>query len=178
MTVSIKPKYEIAGEYIIQYPVQLKATEPAIGAHLITPRSAYTHHGIYIGDNKVIHYSGLADGFSAGSIEETSLAAFEAGNGFSIKTYAHQHFHGQEVVDRARSRLGEDQYHLLFNNCEHFCEWCIDDKHYSEQIEQVKTASTQGLVAFTVLRAITPPQVSIPLSVVYGAYCWLQKDKN
>jgi len=122
----------------------------------------------------------MADSLSltTGVVEETSLEAFSATNGFTVKTYASPRFSSQEVVDRARSRLGEDQYHLLFNNCEHFCEWCINDKHHSEQIEQVKTASTQGLVAFTVLRALTPPQVSIPLSIAYGVHCWLQKDKR
>ena len=32
------------------------------GKHLITQRLGYTHHGIYAGNNSVIHYSGLAEG--------------------------------------------------------------------------------------------------------------------
>ena len=34
--------------------------EPPIGAHLITSRKGYNHHGLYIGRGKVIHYSGMA----------------------------------------------------------------------------------------------------------------------
>ena len=26
----------------------------------------------------------------------------------------------------ARSRLGERSYRILTNNCEHFCEWCLN----------------------------------------------------
>ncbi|MDE5831871.1 MAG: lecithin retinol acyltransferase family protein [Desulfovibrio sp.] len=30
----------------------------------------------------------------------------------------------EETISRARSRLGENRYNLLFNNCEHFAIWC------------------------------------------------------
>jgi hypothetical protein len=30
----------------------------------------------------------------------------------------------EETVNRARSRLGENRYNLVFNNCEHFALWC------------------------------------------------------
>jgi hypothetical protein len=38
-------------------------------------------------------------------------------------------------VRRARSRLGERHYHLLRNNCEHFCNWCQLGESRSEQVE-------------------------------------------
>jgi hypothetical protein len=41
-------------------------------------------------------------------------------------------------VERARSRLGEDRYRFLSNNCEHFCEWCIAGSSRSTQIEELK----------------------------------------
>ena len=34
-----------------------------IGSHLKVARLGYTHHGIYIGDNKVIHYAGFCETF-------------------------------------------------------------------------------------------------------------------
>lgn len=37
---------------------------PNFGDHVVTKRSLYTHHGIYIGDKKVIQYSGYAIGFN------------------------------------------------------------------------------------------------------------------
>jgi hypothetical protein len=42
-----------------------------------------------------------------------------------------------EVVCRARSRLGEDRYHLLENNCEHFCEWCVRGQPRSYQVDEL-----------------------------------------
>lgn len=180
MTIRIRPKYAIPEEYDIQYPVLVKTIEPAIGSHLVTSRMGYTHHGIYIGNDKVIHYSGMADdlSFTTGAIEKTSMEAFMAGNDFTVRTYISPRFSGQDVVERAHSRLGENKYNLLSNNCEHFCEWCINEIHRSEQVEQAKTASTKGLLLYTGLRMLTPPQISIPLSIAYGAYCLLQKDKT
>ena len=31
-----------------------------LGAHLVTPRCGYTHHGIHVGDGQVVHYMGLS----------------------------------------------------------------------------------------------------------------------
>jgi hypothetical protein len=40
------------------------------------------------------------------------------------------------VIRRARSRIGENGYRLLSNNCEHFCEWCLHGEPRSEQVER------------------------------------------
>ena len=32
---------------------------PPEGAHLVTPWMGYTHHGIHVGDGKVVHYGAL-----------------------------------------------------------------------------------------------------------------------
>jgi hypothetical protein len=45
-----------------------------------------------------------------------------------------QSFIADVVVDRAMSRLGERQYNLLFNNCEHFASWCKIGISQSKQI--------------------------------------------
>jgi Lecithin retinol acyltransferase len=39
-------------------------------------------------------------------------------------------------VRRARSRIGEDDYRLLTNNCEHFCNWCLCGVSRSAQVER------------------------------------------
>lgn len=44
---------------------------------------------------------------------------------------------GVEVARRARSRLGENRYNLLTNNCEHFCEWCVRGEHRSYQVDEL-----------------------------------------
>lgn len=115
------------------------------GDHLVTPRIGYTHHGIFVGNDRVVHYSGFADGISKGVIEVTSLKAFCNGNKVTVRTYAIRKYSHEESVTRAYSRLGEDLYNLLINNCEHFATWCITGWHSSEQvIQHIKAASDIG----------------------------------
>lgn len=111
------------------------------GDHLISQRFGYTHHGIYIGNNQVIHYSGLADGLRGGPIEITTLDAFSAGKKVRIHRYEEPLFSGDSAVHRARSRLGENRYDLHANNCEHFCSWVRMGDHVSKQVQAVETAS-------------------------------------
>jgi Lecithin retinol acyltransferase len=40
--------------------------EPPLACHLVTPRTLYNHHGIYVGNGRVIHYAGLAHGLRRG----------------------------------------------------------------------------------------------------------------
>ena len=42
-----------------------------------------------------------------------------------------------QIVGRARSRLGEDRYRFLSNNCEHFSEWCVNGEPRSPQVERL-----------------------------------------
>jgi Lecithin retinol acyltransferase len=111
--------------------------EPPVGAHLVTPRRGYAHHGIYVGANRVVHYAGLSRALLRGPVEEVSLAEFAGGRGVSIKSRPRPRFVPREVVARARSRLGENRYRLTTNNCEHFCEWCLSGESRSEQVERV-----------------------------------------
>jgi hypothetical protein len=113
--------------------------EPALGSHLVTPRRGYLHHGIYVGDGKVVHYAGLAGGFHRGPVEEVLLAQFTGGRPVWVKSHAPSSFECREVIQRARSRVGEDCYRLLTNNCEHFCEWCLRGEHRSYQVEALLT---------------------------------------
>src|SRR5262245_47490233 len=99
--------------------------ELPIGAHLLTPRRGYTHHGIYVGNGKVVHYAGLYRALSRGPIEEVSLEEFADGQAVHVKPGAAALYSAATIVERARSRLGEDRYRITTNNCEHFCEWCL-----------------------------------------------------
>ena len=98
--------------------------EPPLAAHLVTPRTLYSHHGIYVGGGRVIHYSGLAYGLRRGPVEDVSLEHFARGRGIRIRREPAR-FDSREAVARARSRLGESRYRLLTNNCLHFCAWVL-----------------------------------------------------
>jgi hypothetical protein len=95
------------------------------------------HHGIYVGDGKVVHYAGLARGQFRGRIEEVSLAQFAYDRSVWTRSSDLPGFVPQEVIRRARSRVGENSYRILRNNCEHFCEWCLRGESRSYQVERL-----------------------------------------
>lgn len=104
------------------------------GDHLVSPRAGYSHHGLYLGRDKVIHYTGFSSCRHKGEIAITSLEEFCQGEGFTIQTYPFRVYSHAESVQRAYSRLGEDWYDILLNNGEHFVTWCIQGLHSSPQI--------------------------------------------
>lgn len=108
---------------------------PPVGAHLITPWLGFTHHGIYAGSGKVIHYGALMYDIIRKPVEEVTLDGFAAGRPIFVVEHTEVCFDTAEVVRRARSRLGEKRYRLFSNNCEHFVEWCLHDLPRSFQAE-------------------------------------------
>ena len=111
-----------------------EAEQFAAGTHLMVYRRGYTHHGIYLGGGRVVHYAGRIK-YPRGLVEETSLAEFAEGRALRAEERPAVRFDGDEIVRRARSRLGERCYDLLTNNCEHFCNWCRLGENRSFQVE-------------------------------------------
>src|SRR5262245_19062385 len=89
----------------------------APGTQLIVNRRGYRHHGIYVGDGRVVHYAGRIS-YPLGLVQEVSLADFTVGRRIEVGDTPHERIPGADVVRRARSRLGERRYDLLQNNCE------------------------------------------------------------
>jgi hypothetical protein len=106
------------------------------GTRVVTPRRGYRHHGIYVGRGTVIHYGGLVRGRHRGPVEEVSLEQFTNGRPLWVRYERSPCFDPDEVIRRARSRVGENRYRLLTNNCEHFCEWCLRAEHRSYQVDE------------------------------------------
>ena len=111
--------------------------EPPLGAHLITPRFAYTHHGVYVGAGTVVHYGAFAFHWHRGPVEEVSLSGFAHGHAVWVRPAGPDALRCEDIVRRARSRLGENRYRLLSNNCEHFSEWCVNGEHRSPQVDRL-----------------------------------------
>ncbi|KWK72266.1 hydrolase [Burkholderia ubonensis] len=111
-------------------------TEPCIeaGAHLVSERDGYAHHGIYAGDGLVIHYGGFHHSARRCPVECIPLHRFAAREDIRVQAEPDAVYTGMAVVERARLRVGEDRYRLLKNNCEHFCSWCVRGAGHSEQV--------------------------------------------
>lgn len=136
--------------------------EPPVGAHLVTPRRGYAHHGIYIGRGHVVHYAGLSRGLRPGPVEEVTLSQFARGSAVWVRAEEARCLDREEVVRRARLRLGENRYRVLTNNCEHFCEWCIRGEPRSYQVDKLITCHRQTWCRFVepITRALLPRSAS------------------
>jgi len=119
----------------------------AIGTHLVTERIGYTHHGVYAGGGKVVHYAGLSLSLRRGPVEEVSLAEFANGHPVWSRHSPDARYSGVEAACRAYSRLGEDCYRVVSNNCEHFCTWCLYGESRSEQIDAWRSRAIDVLSA-------------------------------
>ncbi|NES88372.1 MULTISPECIES: lecithin retinol acyltransferase family protein [Okeania] len=117
-----------------------------LGSHLICKSEFYEHHGIYVGNGEVVHYVGWGDKvIHKKPIAKTSINIFHDGDPCFILSHpckceycqsqqnGKEVVNGREVVQRALSMLGEDKYHLVYNNCEHFVMWCLYGSKASEQ---------------------------------------------
>ena len=108
----------------------------AKGDHVKVRRLGYSHHGIDCGDGTVIHYTGANAEKEAPVVRRTSLVAFAQGR--TIRTVRHRSTATPEdVMARAFSLLGKADYHLFFNNCEHFASWCVTGRARSRQVKRV-----------------------------------------
>eukprot|EP00933_Yihiella_yeosuensis_P073306 TRINITY_DN81955_c0_g1_i1.p1 TRINITY_DN81955_c0_g1~~TRINITY_DN81955_c0_g1_i1.p1 ORF type:complete len:381 (+),score=47.80 TRINITY_DN81955_c0_g1_i1:30-1145(+) len=133
-------------------------------AHIIgTPRSGkegsgsgfsglYEHHAVLdTVANEVIHYSRRHDDAN-NQIMVESIAAFEESYyPWRIAQLPSSVEKAKEVLERARSKIGEEQYSLVMNNCEHFASWCFEGSGSSKQVwsagANVATSAKGGVVA-------------------------------
>jgi len=111
---------------------------PPLAAHVVTSRVGYTHHGIHVGNGRVVHYSGLSRGWRDVRSKKCRLPNLHAGARFAFASMWTRDSIAMQWL-RARSRLGENRYRALSNNCEHLCEWCIHGENRSRQIERLRS---------------------------------------
>lgn len=116
-----------------------------VGVHVVSRPRGYFHHCVYVGDGKVVHYRGLNGGLRWGPLEETYFSRFSLGLPVWIRRGHSTLFDREEVVRRARSRVGEDRYRVLTNNCEHFCEWCPHREPPSYQVDRWFSSLQRGV---------------------------------
>ncbi len=114
----------------------------AAADHLRVPRQhgLFLHHGIDLGDGSVAHY------LEGREILRSPLAEFSRGQEVSVVSHDQASPAGV-TLRRAMSRIGEQNYNLLFNNCEHFANWCKTGRHRSGQVEDWLHTGSLGALA-------------------------------
>ncbi|MGI6226435.1 MAG: lecithin retinol acyltransferase family protein [Peptococcales bacterium] len=98
---------------------------------------SYRHYGIDVGDGTAIHFRG--DQFliqKTAWIQRTSMNKFLGGGELIIAEDVKYAFSKDDVVKRALSQVGKDfgGYNFIFNNCEHFANWCATGRRFSKQV--------------------------------------------
>ena len=109
-------------------------------------KNLYKHYGIYIGNNKVVHFTALGCSRETNAklayIQETSLEQFINGGLYEIERFTFNVFSKTEIVNRAKQSIGKGigTYSLIFNNCEHFAKWCATGIAVSSQVNRIVRA--------------------------------------
>jgi hypothetical protein len=158
LTTTVFSRYSDARllqNYLLAEPllnVEQALIDSPVGSHLISPRRFYVHHGIHLGGGRIAHYAGYSSSIKPGPIEVTDLESFASGRPVWI-LQEHCEYSNDEIVSRARSRLGERHYRIFSNNCEHFCSWCTRGKSNSAQVEAL-LRSPRGF--FSMISALQP----------------------
>lgn len=116
------------------------------GDHIRVKRPHYYHHGVYIGDGMVIHFTGEQNDSILEPekvlIRKTTIEFFANGEivekakpGFLEK----RHVKNPKItVEEAEKAIGEGNYDFLHNNCEDFANRVCYDKKLTSQVEAIK----------------------------------------
>ena len=145
------------------------------GDHIYVKRNVWTHHGIYLNDNNIIHlrkFRGVErtslDGFSRSIIDYFPTHHLGHGNiqnPVYIRTYLGSVHDAAETEQWALRRLGQHLYSLTSYNCEHFASECktgqkqsiqaeVFDKIWAEDITEVTKDLPSAYQINTVMRQL------------------------
>jgi hypothetical protein len=116
------------------------------GDHLFVRRRHYTHHGIDCGDGTVIHFGRKRSG-AGRRIERVSREAFARGGEVRVKPHRHR-LPVEQILRNAESRLGETNYSLMRNNCEHIATWSVTGRPASKQVRNWAVAAPGAVFSF------------------------------
>ena len=123
----------------------------AAADHLEVPRQhgLFNHHGIDLGDGTVAHY------LEGREILRSPVEEFSQGQPLRVISYDEASPVGV-TLRRAMGRLGEQDYNLLFNNCEHFATWCKTGRHRSGQVDSMleRARTWSGLMPSALMKGL------------------------
>ena len=118
--------------------------EPYPGAHIRVQMGEIYHHGIFIGNDEVVQFGlpfTLETYAKDVKVIKTHINEF-LNNGFlEVRNFTKKEKKiknsDAEIVRIALSRVGEGNYDILKNNCEHFANECVFNKKVSMQVDDL-----------------------------------------
>ena len=146
---------------------------PVYGDMLRIKAGSIYHYGIYVSENEVIQF-GLAP-IARPTVKDCDVAVccsdldtFRCNAVIEIGEPEESELpllrSREEIVQCARSRIGEKKYNILYNNCEHFVYECVLGIKYCSQTERVRSLF-RSLPLLDVYVAKIPEQAA--LTTVY-----------
>ena len=137
----------------------LTETDLLHGEHIYVKRKGrfYTHHGIYMGDGKVIHFAGSIREKIDPVVHETDLFRFLKDGILRRRDYK-QRLLASETIRIAREQLSDRSYSMVWNNCEHFATYCATGKKKSQQVKRILSGLgtvAVGIVLFVLTRVVS-----------------------
>ena len=119
-------------------------TDHVTGDHIRVSTNGYYHHGIYIGNDEVIQFGHPFDMYQDHSlikVIKSDIQDFLRGGFLEVRQYSKKElkkkFDNEKVIEIAMSKLGEGDYNLLYNNCEHFANFCVFGIKESKQVDSI-----------------------------------------
>ena len=115
---------------------------PSYGDHIRVNRGLYYHHGIYKSDYEVYSFqspTGAETSPETAIVLKTTLIDFLKNGYLEVREYSDEELKakrsGEEICKYAEEHLGEGNYNLIYNNCEHFANRCVFGKSSSNQVD-------------------------------------------
>ncbi len=152
--------------------------QPKRGDILRVSFGNFYHYGIYVSDEEIIQF-GLSPALNVGLKESdikvlsSNIDTFLNGGFLEVavldKKEEKSRLSLEETINKARSRLGEGGYHLLYNNCEHFVSSCVFNKASCSTTDDVRNK----ILSIPILNVYTS---QIPLNSKMGDL--IPKERN
>ena len=125
------------------------------------------HHGLYIGNGDAIHLCAHAQ-----QVILSCLATFSDDGEIRVKRHAP---YPQSAINYAKSQLNKRGYDVTTNNCEHFVNCCIEQRHTSNQVSNgghaiAHIAARQGLLGQSAKQFAKGPLGTIAIASTGAKY--------
>ena len=106
------------------------------GDHIYVKRKTrfYIHHGIYLGEGKVIHFTGSIREKVDPEVRKTDLSRFLKDGKLKRRNHK-KRLSPSETIRIAREQLSNKNFSMIWNNCEHFATYCATGKKKSRQVK-------------------------------------------
>lgn len=143
--------------------------EPREGDMIRVKSGSIYHYGVYVSDEEIIQF-GLAPSarpeIKDSDIEVcvSDIDVFLQGGFLEVcvpdKREERKRVKPAETVKKARSRIGEKGYNILYNNCEHFARECVLGERGCQQADDVR-AFFRNIPVVDVYTAEIPEEIRI-----------------